>query len=236
MSIETFDKDNLDNVLKTLAKEYKKLAGKSMPAELVLVGGAAIIENYGFRDSTTDIDAMVMASSAMKEAIIRTRDVLGLSNGWLNDNFKKTKSYSTKIREVSVHYKSFYGVLNVRTVSAEYLVAMKLRAGRRYKNDLSDVAGILAEHRKRKCDITFDEIDKAVVKLYDSWKCIPKNSVVYINDLFEHGNYEEKYAEIRDSEKKAKRILLDFEEGYPETLNIENANDILSELEKKSKG
>ena len=40
-----------------------------MPAEITLIGGAAILANYGFRDSTTNIDALIEAASSMKEAI-----------------------------------------------------------------------------------------------------------------------------------------------------------------------
>ena len=40
-----------------------------MPAEIILVGGAAILVNYGFRAMTTDIDAIIHAASSMKNAI-----------------------------------------------------------------------------------------------------------------------------------------------------------------------
>lgn len=42
---------------------------KAMPTEITLVGGASILINYGFRDSTYDIDALFHAASAMKDAI-----------------------------------------------------------------------------------------------------------------------------------------------------------------------
>ena len=45
MSPNSFTKDNLDNYLKELAKEYRRVAGKNMPAEIVLAGGAAILVN-----------------------------------------------------------------------------------------------------------------------------------------------------------------------------------------------
>lgn len=64
-----FTSENLDTYLKALAKEYKKLGGKNMPAEIVLIGGAAILANYGFRESTYDMDALISASSAMRDAI-----------------------------------------------------------------------------------------------------------------------------------------------------------------------
>jgi len=33
-----------------LAKEFRKLCGKDMPCEIILIGGASILANYGFRD------------------------------------------------------------------------------------------------------------------------------------------------------------------------------------------
>ena len=97
MSVEKgFTKENLDYYLKELAKEFRKRNGKNMPAEIVLVGGAAILANYGFREMTYDIDAVITASSALKEAVNTVGDRLGLPNGWLNADFKNTSSYSPK--------------------------------------------------------------------------------------------------------------------------------------------
>ena len=141
MSSNSFTKGNLDTYLKELAKEMKRLNGRSVHAEIVLVGGAAILTNYGFRDMTSDIDAVIHANSSMKEAINAVGDKFDLPNGWLNADFMHTGSYSSKLDEISVYYKTFGGVLDVRTISAEYLIAMKLRSGRKYKNDLSDIIG-----------------------------------------------------------------------------------------------
>ena len=52
-----FTKDNIDDLLSQLAKEFRKLNGNKTPAEIVIIGGAAIVTQYGFRASTTDIDA-----------------------------------------------------------------------------------------------------------------------------------------------------------------------------------
>lgn len=174
MSSNSFTKENLDTYFKELAKEFRRLNGKSMPAEIVLVGGAAILTNYGFRDMTTDIDAVIHAASSMKDAINMVGDKFDLPNGWLNADFMHTGSYSPKLDEFSVYYKSFYGVLSVRTIAAEYLIAMKLRSGRKYKNDLSDVIGILAEHEKKGTPITLEKIDTAVTNLYGGWMPSPK--------------------------------------------------------------
>lgn len=122
---DVFKKNNLDFYLKELAKEYRKAVGKNIHAEVILVGGAAILANYGFRDMTTDIDAVIVASSAMKDAINRIGDRYGLPNGWLNMDFQKTFSYSAGLLQHSLYYKCFSQVLDVRVVTAEYLIAMK---------------------------------------------------------------------------------------------------------------
>ena len=70
MSINTtFTKENLDYYLSRLAKEYRKRNGTQIRAEIILIGGAAVLTNYGFRDMTYDVDAIIRASSSMKEAI-----------------------------------------------------------------------------------------------------------------------------------------------------------------------
>ena len=233
MSTKTFNKENLDNILKELAKEYKKLVGKNMTAEIVLIGGAAVIENYGFRDMTTDIDALVSAASAMKDAINNVGERLELPRGWLNDDFKKTDSYSPKLFEVSKYYKSFYGVLNVRTVSAEYLVAMKLKSGRKYKNDLSDIVGILSEQKKNGAELGKAQIYSAIAELYGSADNIPKDSKTFIDNLLIGKNYDAVYEEIRSNEKDAKDILIEFEERYPDSLKTDNVDSILKTLKAK---
>ena len=113
----TFTKENLDTFLKELGKTFRKLNGTSMPAEIILIGGAAILACYGFREMTTDVDAVIIASSAMKDAINCFGDKFGLPNGWLNSYFTHTSSYSPKLNEVSVYYKTFSNVLRVRAVS-----------------------------------------------------------------------------------------------------------------------
>lgn len=228
-----FTKENLNTYLKELGKEYKKINGKSMPAEIILIGGAAILANYGFREMTTDVDAVIHAVSSMKEAVNHVGDKYNLPNGWLNADFMKTDSYSSKLDQYSVYYREFSNVLTVRTVSAEYLIAMKLCSGRKYKKDLSDVIGILAEHEKRGETITMDSIDKAVTDLYGSWDKISEDSQNFIREAMEKGNFEKAYAEISAEETKAKGLLINFEQDYPGVTNTANVNDILKNLKKK---
>lgn len=55
MSVDIpFTKENLDFYLKELAKEYRR-RGRGVHAELILIGGASVLVNYGFREMTYDL-------------------------------------------------------------------------------------------------------------------------------------------------------------------------------------
>jgi hypothetical protein len=234
MSFDTpFNKENLDTCLKELGKEFRKLNGTKTSAEIILIGGAAILVNYGFREITYDIDAIILASSAMKEAINHTGDRLGLPTGWLNMDFKNTRLFAAKLPEVSVYYKTFSNVLTVRTVSAEYLIAMKLISGRQYKNDLSDIVGILWEHQKSGYPISREAIDKAIATLYGENATIPTVSLKMLNDTYADGDFEKIYNEARKNEIESKNVLVDFNKAYPGELKGENIDSILKRARQK---
>ena len=230
----SFTKSNLDTYLKALAKEYRRLGGRSMPAELILIGGASVLINYGFRDMTSDIDAVIQAASTMKDAINHVGDEYNLPTGWLNDDFRRTESYTSKLAQYSTYYKSYYGVMTVRTISAEYLIAMKLVAGRQYKNDLSDVIGILAEHQNADKSITTEMIRRAVVDLYGDWDIVSESMKSFIERAIENGDYDTMLREIAVEEKETKAAMLEFEEKYPAAITKDNIESILAILKKKT--
>lgn len=223
----------LDTYLRELAREYRRHVGKNMPAEIVLIGGAAVLANYGFRDSTTDVDAVIHAASSLKDAVNSVGDRFGLPNGWLNADFMRTSSYTPKLDQYSVYYKTFSNVLTVRTVTAEYLIAMKLMSGRQYKHDLSDIIGILAEHEKRGTPVTAGRIDTAVLNLYGSWEKIPSDARRYIDDLLQKGSYEELFAKVVSEERRARDAPVGVEQNYPGRTNESSVDNILANLRSK---
>ncbi len=233
MSFE-FTKENIDLYLKELAKEYRKQVGKAMPAELVLIGGASVLINYGFRNMTTDVDAMISGASAMKDAIHRVGDRYGLPNGWLNSDFTHTDSYTPKLAEHAKQYRTFANVLSIYTVSAEYLIAMKLRSGRQYKNDLSDVLGILAEHEKNGAPISMERVQAAVTDLYGAWDALPESSRYFIGNVMENGHFSELYAQVQLGEQETKALLTGFEKDYPAVLQRSNVDEIAGDLQSRS--
>ncbi len=228
-----FTKENLDQYLKELAKEFRKRNGKSMPAEIILIGGASIIINYGFREMTYDMDALINPASSMKDAINTVGDRNGLPTGWLNDDFRKTKSYTDKIIQFSKYYKTFYGVLDVRTVTGEYLVAMKLRAGREYKYDRSDVIGILWEQEKSGDPLTMERIQSAVKDLYGTYDVIAHDVRTFIEKAIQDGNYESMYTRVREAEAENKENLLEYQEEKPGVITGDNAGDIIAVLRRR---
>ena len=192
-----FTKDNIDNLLFQLAKEYKKLNRKNTQAEIIIIGGAAIVSKYGFRASTTDIDSLIFASSSMKDAINIVGDRNGLSNGWINEEFRKTSSYTEKIRQYSKHYKMFANILEARMLPPEYDVAMKLASVRPYKNDMSDAVGIIKSEK-----ITREQIEKALVDFYGGFENLshPEDARKFLDNIFASNNLEELYGSTRTSE------------------------------------
>ena len=234
MSAETpITKENLDTYLKELAKQFRKLNGKAMPAEITLIGGASILINYGFRDSTYDVDALIHASSAMKDAINYVTDTLGLPNGWLNEDFKNTKSYTPRLVNYSKYYRTFSNVLTVRTITGEYLVAMKLMAYRQYKHDISDTVGILRDQQNSGDPLTLERIDKAVKDLYDNWDNLPENAKNMIESILANEDIDALYEAYANEEAAAKDALITFEDKYPDVLKEDNLADILNHLLKE---
>lgn len=193
-----FTRENLDSYLRELAKEFRKKNGSRKPAEITLIGGASILINYGFREMTYDMDAIIKSSGAMRDAINTVGDRMGLPIGWLNTDFVHTNSYTPRLAEHSKYYKTFANILQIRTVSAEYLVAMKLMAGRQYKNDLSDIVGILIEQEERNEPLSFKNIQKAIVDLYDTYDRIPEDSRTFIEALYKKEDLHEFYKQYFD--------------------------------------
>ena len=226
----SFNKSNLDTYLNELARLFRKQNGKGAKSEIILVGGAAILINYSFRNMTMNIDAIIHASSSIKDAINQIGDRYNLSNGWLNTDFMHTSSYSGRLDEFSQYYKTFYGVLQVRSISAEYLIAMKLASGRKYRNDLSDIIGILAEHKKRNQAITWERVNQAVANLYQNWDGISEEVKSFIQNVFKLGDYNKIFQQVQEQEQLSKNMLVQFQQKQSYTVTESNVDSILDML------
>ncbi len=226
-------KENMDLYLTELAKKFKQLTHRKGRAEVIIAGGGAILLNHHFRDVTEDIDAVILADSAIKDAILYTREKYNLSPGWINSDFCYTPSYSDKLREISEHYRLFANVLEVRTVPDAYLIAMKLVSGRDYKHDLSDIIGILKENSENGSPLSAEEVDHAVNQLYGGWDRVPEHLRDFFAETMKNEEYEALFEKVKENEFESQKLLDDFSEQYPNTLDRSNVNEILALLRER---
>lgn len=220
----------VDMYLKELAKEFKRITGRKTSAEIIIVGGGSVLLNYDFRMNSVDVDAFNTYESAIKDAAKLVADKYNLSQQWLNDDFKKTPSYSPRLRQYSIYYKTFSNVLEIRTISREYLVAMKMVSGRKYKNDLSDILGILYYHYKNNDEITYQQIEKAVENLYGNFDRIKCDVVEFVKTAIENKTFVDGYNLQKEAEQNIKENLIQFEEKYENVLSENNIDDIINKL------
>jgi predicted nucleotidyltransferase len=234
MSInEKITKDSIEIYIEELAKEYKKKNNNDKIATIIIVGGAAILLKYNFRKTTQDIDASIYSSKEMLDAIDKVSVDYNLPYKWINTDFENSPSYNDKLKDVSKYYQTYHNKIEVRIIEGEYLIATKLKAGRSYKHDLSDIAGILWEHKKNGDEINKEKIIRAVEYLYDSWDNIPDNSKELFKRIFEDNNYEQLYYEGINKEEKTRKDINEFNLKYPDVLTPGNFKDIMENIEKK---
>ena len=121
----------------------------------------------------------------------------------------------------------------MRTVTGEYLVAMKLRAGREYKYDRSDVIGILWEQEKSGDPLTLKRIQSAVRDLYGNYDVIAHDVQKFIEKAVQDGNYEALYTRVREAEAENKENLLEYQEEKPGVITGDNVSDIIAALRRR---
>ena len=228
MYAKMFNRMDMNNNLKELSKELKREFGQNSKHEIVVVGGAAIVLKHDFRESSSDIDAIVSDGSSIKDAVRRTADRLGLSADWLNSDFKQSSSYSGQLVAVSKYYRTFNQVLDVRIVDDKYLIAMKLKSFRAYKNDQSDIIGLLQDS-----PFTYEEICSAVERLYGKDNGVKPEAWEFLRKYYSAEGIA--YDQIRKEELNNKDILVEFDKNYENVLKEDNLDDILSILREKKR-
>ena len=197
-------KEQLDSIFKDIAKELKKkIKNKALSYELIIVGGASILLNYSFRETTVDIDCLDVQDALMNEIINIVGEKYQLPNDWINTDFIKTNSYTPKLIQYSSYYKSYAnGSLVIRTIKDEYLIAMKMMAARKYKHDYSDIFGIVKENPS----LSYNDVIKAVKDLYGDTSKISKEMNDFVRSIFEPNSIS--YDELEKGEQEAETILL----------------------------
>lgn len=218
---EKIDKDKLETYLRDFSKTLRKQCGKEVSVNLYIVGGASILLNYDFRNTTIDVDAVIRTNASIKDAIKSVANKYDLPNNWLNSDFEKTSSFSNGLIKHSTFLRTFSNIVHIHTIKDEYLLAMKVKACRIYKNDLSDIIGIIQSNK----NLTFDDIDKAYFDLYNR-EIDNKELVTFLKSMFSMDSQALKttYSFIQQYEEINAQRLRQFGSEYKNILSDINAN------------
>jgi hypothetical protein len=168
-----FTKETLLQLLGALNEQLKR---KDITAEICIVGGAAMIIAFGSRESTEDIDALLLKPSSVREAIRQVAENKGLPENWLNDGAKGFASgEQTEMTELLN-----LSHLRVISPSPEYILAMKCIAARTGldKGDKAD-AKFLVNHLGLK---STEQVLRVVEKFYPRTR-IPAKTQYFVEEI-----------------------------------------------------
>src|SRR5205823_3524675 len=112
-----------DDIERAFAALSEQLDRERASAEIVVVGGAALVLLFRARETTKDVDAVFLRpeASVVRHAAEEVASRLNLPSDWLNDG---AKGYLVGITTGELLYNS--ASLIVRAASIEQLLAMKL--------------------------------------------------------------------------------------------------------------
>lgn len=157
------------DILLNLKRLGKKLAERNLKGELILTEDTSMCLVHSARDMTKDVDAIYEPKLVINEIVREIAEENDLPHAWLNDSVKGFVTDSIQ----TVGFAQF-GSLKVSTVSAEYLLAMKLISARVTGQDYNDILFLI-----RKLGLfSMDAIQKILAKYYPASMILPKTQYV----------------------------------------------------------
>jgi hypothetical protein len=169
--------DDIERAFAALSDELQRHRRR---AELVVVGGAALVLLFRARESTKDVDAYFVEpeASAVREAAEAVARRLDLPGDWLNDG---AKGFLVSVSTGEMLYDS--PSLTVHAASTAQLLAMKLAAWRD-AIDRADARLLLSHMTGSAADIWAAvkpfvapyQLDKASYAFEDLWESIHGHS------------------------------------------------------------
>jgi hypothetical protein len=155
----TFTRSEIEDGLKRLG-ELAQVKGFNI--QLTLVGGAVMVLQFNARQSTRDIDAVILQpreARLVRELARSVADEFDWAEDWLNDG---AKGYLVGISDGPIVFQA--PGIEARAPSFEQLLAMKLSAWRD-DVDISDARRLLQEvGQGRKKDDIWQSIEPFLVK------------------------------------------------------------------------
>ena len=158
-----------EQILDCLQQLGDELAAQGLHGEILLTGGASMCLIHEARDMTKDIDALYEPKMIINKIASKIAERNGLPQNWLNDGVKGFIGANAPTED----YMVFNG-LRVQTVTAEYLLAMKLMSSRQGEKDYEDIRFLL-----NKLGVTSVEQAYCILETYFSAsKILPKTMYV----------------------------------------------------------
>ena len=166
------NKQEIEKYLRMLGQE---LLQRQLTGEILLARGAVMLLKVQNREVTKDIDAYFNPEHAeiIREAIKVIADREGLTYDWINDGVK-----GFFYTQPPVEQWAEYPGLRIYTPSLDYLLAMKLVAGR--PQDIEDIKALAHELK-----LSSSEEALAIVKKYVPEQLLVPRIEYMIDEIFE---------------------------------------------------
>jgi len=152
-----------------LRKLSDELAKKNLHGEILLTDGASMCLVHEARDMTKDIDALYEPKTIINNIAIEIAKRNNIQEDWFNDSVKGFIRADAPVEDFIL-----FNNLRVQSVTAEYLLAMKLMSARQGETDYGDIRFLL-----NKLSInTVDQVFIIMEKYYEAHDILPKTMYV----------------------------------------------------------
>jgi hypothetical protein len=162
-------------MLDALREIGEKLAAEGLDGQILLAGGASMCLVHSARSMTRDMDAVYQPKTTIDLFSFEVGEKYGWEPGWLNSG---VQAY-IQDNAPKEHFISFPG-LKVFTVSAEYLLAMKLRSMRDGSTDHGDAVFLIKKLGLNSVEETLELLKK----IYDTNK-ISETALAALRSFFQ---------------------------------------------------
>jgi hypothetical protein len=186
--------------MKLLRRLGDELDTLGLQGEILLVGGAAMCLVHEARDNTKDIDALYEPKEEINKLAAKIAEQECLPKNWLNDSVKGFIGPNAQ-REA---FMSIRG-LRISTVSAEYLLAMKMMASRYGDSDYNDIVFLM----KKLAIKTSEEAMEILLSFFNSSYILPKTEYTIYEALNIINCGEHDKIRCSASEKNAEKLTQD---------------------------
>lgn len=176
-----------NEILKYLGILNEKLKYNDQNVDILICGGASMILAFGQDRMTQDIDAVILNSEVRMDVLNYANQIAkeeNLSDGWFNEGAKGFIDLSWN-RDEFTHFSN----LNIYSVPAEQLLAMKLSSGRRFGRDKEDAITLMKHLRLNSSEEALEILEKNI-----NGKLLTAKTQYFTLDVF--SQYEKQIQEM----------------------------------------